>query len=176
MAPFGSSSDSNTIKRGGLLTVLHIFFKKISDTLQIRTAEGDGRRRCRAGNRGGGGEERRGTAGPAATDWDRSGACRRGPAAEGRQYGRRYNAVSGTQDRQGQKTARRGRQRNAAEQHAESAGAKDCPARQTVQRGGTAHRIGRGKRLPGAADSATRRAERDGGRMLIVLRARREAR
>lgn len=41
MAPFGSSSDSNTIERGGLLTVLHIFFKKISDTLQIRTAEGD---------------------------------------------------------------------------------------------------------------------------------------
>ncbi len=146
MAPFGSSSDSNTIKRGGLLTVLHIFFKKISDTLQIRTAEGDGRRRCRAGNRGGGGEERRGTAGPAATDWDRSGACRRGPAAEGRQqrtrqqrarqHSRRCNTAGGTQGRQGQKTARRGRPCNAAGQHAGPAEAKDCPARQTVQRGG----------------------------------------
>lgn len=144
MAPFGSSSDSNTIERGGLLTVLHIFFKKISDTLQIRTAEGDAA--PETGEEGGGREERRGTAGPAATDWDRSGACRRGhgsrgpaaegAAAEGRQYGRRYNAVSGTQDRQGQKTARRGRQRNAAGQHAGPAEAKDCPARQTAQRGG----------------------------------------
>lgn len=144
MAPFGSSSDSNTIKRGGLLTVLHIFFKKISGTLQIRTAEGDAA--PETGEEGGGREERRGTAGPAATDWDRSGACRRGhgsrgpaaegAAAEGRQYGRRYNAVSGTQDRQGQKTARRSRPCNAAGQHAGPAEAKDSPARQTVQRGG----------------------------------------
>lgn len=134
MAPFGSSSDSNTIKRGGLLTVLHIFFKKISGTLQIRTAEGDAA--PETGEEGGGREERRGTAGPAATDWDRSGACRRGPAAEGRQYGRQNNAVSGTQDRQGQKTARRGRLCNAAGQHAGPAEAKDSPARQTAQRGG----------------------------------------
>lgn len=165
MAPFGSSSDSNTIERGGLLTVLHIFFKKISDTLQIRTAEGDGRRRCRAGNRGGGGEERRGTAGPAATDWDRSGACRRGhgsrgPAAEG----------AAAEGAAAQQTVQHGGR------DAGPAGAKDCPARQTVQRGGTARRAGRGKRLPGAADCATRRAERGGGRMLIVLRARRVAR
>ena len=71
MAPFGSSSDSNTIERGGLLTVLHIFFKKISGTLQIRTAEGDAA--PETGEEEGGREERRGTAGPAATDWGRSG-------------------------------------------------------------------------------------------------------
>lgn len=135
MAPFGSSSDSNTIKRGGLLTVLHIFFKKISGTLQIRTAGGDGRRRCRAGNRRGG-EERRGAAGRQQRIGTAPGSCRRGPAAEGRQYGRQNNAVSGTQDRQGQKTARRGRLCNAAGQHAGPAEAKDCPARQTAQRGG----------------------------------------
>ena len=136
MAPFGSSSDSNTIKRGGLLTVLHIFSKNFG-----HPANPHRRRRCRAGNRGGGrgqrGAERgrragcnglgplrslpqrarqqragsrgRGSRGPAA-----EGAAAEGAAAEGRQYGRRYNAVSGTQDRQGQKTARRGRQRNAA--------------------------------------------------------------
>ncbi len=135
MAPFGSSSGSNTIERGGLLTVLHIFFKKISDTLQIRTAGGDGRRRCRAGNRRGG-EERRGAAGRQQRIGTAPGSCRRGPAAEGRQYGRQNNAVSGTQDRQGQKTARRGRLYNAAGQHAGPAEAKDCPARQTAQRGG----------------------------------------
>lgn len=135
MAPFESSSDSNTIERGGLLTVLHIFFKKISDTLQIRTAGGDGRRRCRAGNRRGG-EERREAAGRQQRIGTAPGSCRRGPAAEGRQYGRQNNAVSGTQDRQGQKTARRGRLCNAAGQHAGSAEAKDNPARQTVQRGG----------------------------------------
>lgn len=132
MAPFGSSSDSNTIERGGLLTVLHIFFKKISGTLQIRTAEGDaapetGEGAEKSGEGPQGRLQRIGTAPEPAAE---------GAAAEGRQYGRRYNAVSGTQDRQGQKTARRGRQRNAAEQHAESAGAKDNPARQTVQRGG----------------------------------------
>lgn len=168
MAPFGSSSDSNTIKRGGLLTVLHIFFQKNFG----HPANPHRRRRCRAGNRGGGGEERRGAAGPAATDWDRSGACRRGRGSTEDGTTRRDS----TQNRQGQKTTRRGRPCNAARRDAGPAGAKDCPARQTVQRGGTAHRIGRGKRLPGAADSATRRAERDGGRMLIVLRARREAR
>lgn len=135
MAPFGSSSGSNTIERGGLLTVLHIFFKKISDTLQIRTAGGDGRRRCRAGNRRGG-EGRRGAAGRQQRIGTAPGSCRRGPAAEGRQYGRQNNAVSGTQDRQGQKTARRGRLYNAAGQHAGPAEAKDCPARQTAQRGG----------------------------------------
>lgn len=116
MAPFGSSSDSNTIERGGLLTVLHIFFKKISDTLQIRTAEGDA-----VPEIGEGGAERSGE-GPqgrlqrigAAPEPAAEGAAAEGAAAEGRQYGRRYNAVSGTQDRQGQKTARRGRQRNAA--------------------------------------------------------------
>ena len=163
MAPFGSSSDSNTIKRGGLLTVLHIFFKKISGTLQIRTAEGDAA--PETGEEGGGREERRGTAGPAATDWDRSGACRRGhgsrgPAAED----------AAAEGAAAQQTVQHGGR------DAGPAGAKDCPARQTVQRGGTARRAGRGKRLPGAADCATRRAERGGGRMLIVLRARREAR
>lgn len=110
MAPFGSSSDSNTIKRGGLLTVLHIFFKKISGTLQIRTAEGDaapetGEGAEKSGEGPQGRLQRIGTAPEPAAE---------GAAAEGRQYGRRYNAVSGTQDRQGQKTARRGRQRNAA--------------------------------------------------------------
>lgn len=145
MAPFGSSSDSNTIKRGGLLTVLHIFFKKISGTLQIRTAEGDGRRRCRAGNRRGG-EERRGAAGRQQRIGTAPGSCRRGPAAEGRQqrtrqqrarqHSRRCNTAGGTQGRQGQKTARRGRPCNAAGQHAGPAEAKDCPARQTAQRGG----------------------------------------
>lgn len=158
MAPFGSSSDSNTIKRGGLLTVLHIFFKKISGTLQIRTAEGDAA--PETGEEGGGREERRGTAGPAATDWDRSGACRRG-------HGSRGPAAEGAAAR---KTVQRGGR------DAGTAGAKDNPAQQTVQRGGTARRAGRGKRQPGAADCATRRAERDGGRMLIVLRARRVAR
>ena len=174
MAPFGSSSDSNTIERGGLLTVLHIFFKKISGTLQIRTAEGDAA--PETGEEGGGREERRGAAGRQQRIGTAPGSCRRGPAAEGRQYGRQNNAVSGTQDRQGQKTARRGRLCNAAGQHAGPAEAKDNPARQTVQRGGTARRAGRGKRQPGAADRATRRAERGGGRMLIVLRARRVAR
>jgi hypothetical protein len=158
MAPFGSSSDSNTIERGGLLTVLHIFFKKISDTLQIRTAEGNAA--PETGEEGGGREERRGTAGPAATDWDRSGACRRG-------HGSRGPAAEGAAAR---KTVQRGGR------DAGTAGAKDNPAQQTVQRGGTARRAGRGKRQPGAADCATRRAERDGGRMLIVLRARRVAR
>lgn len=158
MAPFGSSSDSNTIERGGLLTVLHIFFKKISDSLQIRTAEGDAA--PETGEEGGGREERRGTAGPAATDWDRSGACRRG-------HGSRGPAAEGAAAR---KTVQHGGRDTGP------AGAKDCPARQTMQRGGTARRAGRGKRQPGAADRATRRAERDGGRMLIVLRARRVAR
>lgn len=159
MAPFGSSSDSNTIKRGGLLTVLHIFFKKISGTLQIRTAEGDGRRRCRAGNRRGG-EERRGAAGRQQRIGTAPGSCRRGPAAED----------AAAEGAAAQQTVQHGGR------DAGPAGAKDCPARQTVQRGGTARRAGRGKRLPGAADCATRRAERGGGRMLIVLRARREAR
>ncbi len=158
MAPFGSSSDSNTIERGGLLTVLHIFFKKISDTLQIRTAEGDAAPKTGEGAQGR--LQRIGAAPEPAAE---------GAAAEGRQQRARQQRA-GSRGPAVRKTVQRGGR------DAGTAGAKDNPAQQTVQRGGTARRAGRGKRLPGAADCATRRAERGGGRMLIVLRARREAR
>lgn len=158
MAPFGSSSDSNTIKRGGLLTVLHIFSKKFRAPCKSAppeaTAGGDAAPET-------GGAERSGEGLQAGSNGL---GPLRGRAAEGRQQraGSRGPAV--------RKTEQRG------ERDTGPAGAKDCPARQTVQRGGTARRAGRGKRQPGAADRATRRAERDGGRMLIVLRARRVAR
>lgn len=135
MAPFGSSSDSNTIERGGLLTVLHIFSKKFRAPCKSAPPEAtDG-----------------GDAAPETGGAERSGeglqagsnglGPLRGRAAEGRQqrarqHGRRCNAVGGTQGRQGQKTTRRSRPCNAAGQHAGPAGAKDCPARQTAQRGG----------------------------------------
>lgn len=163
MAPFGSSSDSNTIERGGLLTVLHIFFKKFRTPCKSAPPEAtDG-----------------GDAAPETGGAERSGeglqagsnglGPLRGRAAEGRQQ-RAGSRGRGSRGPAVRKTVQRG------ERDTGPAGAKDCPARQTVQRGGTARRAGRGKRQPGAADRATRRAERDGGRMLIVLRARREAR
>ncbi len=149
MAPFGSSSDSNTIKRGGLLTVLHIFFKKISGTLQIRTAEGDaapetGEGAERSGEGPQGRLQRIGAAPePAAEGAAARKTVQRGGTARRAGRGKRQPGAAdcatrrdSTQNRQGQKTTRRGRPCNAARRDAGPAGAKDCPARQTVQRGG----------------------------------------
>ena len=141
MAPFGSSSDSNTIERGGLLTVLHIFFKKISDTLQIRTAEGDAAPKTGEGAQGrlqriGAAPEPAAEGAAARKTVQRGGTARRAgrgkrqPSAAdratrwaGRRDGRgkrqpgavdRTTRRDSTQGRQRQKTARRGRPCNAA--------------------------------------------------------------